>query len=233
MLLEPDLDPEKYELLWEIIFSPERHTRNDNAAMPLDDSEANYVVAIYDSPAEGVIMPMDNTKYDKLFGSVNNELFTYILHDERSIAPTFVFNKHACGVMKIGCSSNEAKSWLSNRIKNIAPLWHNMQLESVDFDKLPPQNTVLGKFRHCILSAEQILRILIAMNPELSVKSWTILGSKRMGNVMHIVFGITEKPNEQYFALNFGVGYACFRDISKEQLEPWMFCSNMEIEIRD
>lgn len=170
MLLEPELDPETYELWWQIIFGPEGHTRHNDTPTAFEVSEPASVVAIYDSPAKGIIMPMDNAKYDELFDSINSKLFADILNDKRSDVPTFVFNQLARGAMKIGCFNNGGKCWLSNAIEHIAPLWHNMQLKIVDSDELPAQNRDLGKFPHCILSAEQIHSILIAMNPKLDIK---------------------------------------------------------------
>lgn len=234
MLLEPELDPEKYKLWWQIISSSERHNHNNRASMAFEDIEANLVVAIFDSSVEGVIMPMDKMKYDKLFESINNTLITDIFNDKLDVTPTFVSSQYTRGVMKIGCSSNEAKYWLSQAIEYKIPLWHNMQLKIVDFDKLPSQNRVLGKFPNCIHNAEQIHRILIAMNPEFNIACWTILGSKTTENVMHIAFRTDKlQLSKRYFKLYFGVGYAKFRDISEEQLEPWMCCSDMAIESPD
>lgn len=139
MLLEPELDPEKYELWWQIIFGPERHTCHNDAPMALEVSETTMVVAIYDSPAKGILKPMDSTKYDKIFESINSKLFADISYDKCSDIPTLAFSQHARGAMKIECSSNDAKSWLSNTIQYMAPLWHNMQLKIVDFDELPAQ----------------------------------------------------------------------------------------------
>lgn len=79
------------------------------------------------------------------------------------------------GVMKVTCSTPGAKSWLSNAVQRIPPLWSNIQLKVIDFNKLPQQNRVLGLFPNCKLNIEQIRQILAAMNPQLSVGCWTIL----------------------------------------------------------
>lgn len=231
MLLEMEIYPEKYERVYQVFFSSKPHTKNkhtpitfgDSLTMTDDANEANLVVAIYDSPANGIIKPMDKTKYDRLFESINDTLFSEI--DKYNVIPTFVFNQYVRGVMRIKCATHEAKSWLSNMIRYTAPLWQNMQLKVADFDKLPPQNRVFGLFPYCKLNAEQIHRILIAMNPQLNVECWTILGSKTIKNVVRVAFGIDELQMDMLgahnFRLYFGAGYVRFRDISKDQAGPW------------
>lgn len=69
--------------------------------------EANLVIAVFDSPAPGGILPMDKVKYNQLYESINNTLFSDI--EKCSVIPTFGENKHVRGVMKVTCSTPGAK----------------------------------------------------------------------------------------------------------------------------
>lgn len=165
---------------------------------------------------------MDKVKYNKLYESINNTLFSDI--EKLSVIPTFGENKHVRGVMKVSCSTPGAKIWLSDAIARTAPLWQNMCLKVVEFTKLPRQIRVLGLFQNCTLEAEQIRTMLSAMNPHISVGCWTILSAKKTDVGMHIAFGIDKLQldmlSASQFRLHFGVGYALFRDISKKEDEP-------------
>lgn len=184
--------------------------------------ESNLVVAVYDSPAPGIIIPMDKVKYNKLYEAINNTLFSDI--GNMSVIPTFCENKHVRGVMKATCSTPGSKLWLSDAIARITPLWPNMRLEVIEFSKLPRQIRVLGLFPNCTLNAEQIRTMLSAMNPHIAVGCWTILSSKKTDIGMHIAFGIDglqlDMLSASHFRLHFGVGFANFKDISKKESEP-------------
>lgn len=183
--------------------------------------EANLVVAVYDSPAENIILPLSKEKYQQLYASINELLFSDI--EKCSVIPTFTENKHVRGVMKVKCATPGAKSWLIDAIKRTTSLWQNMKLKTVDFNKLPRQNRVLGLFPHCKLNAEQIRRMLSATNPHINVGCWTILSSKTTDKGAHVAFGIDELQLEMLkacrFKLYFGAGSALFKDISKKQGE--------------
>lgn len=86
--------------------------------------------------------------------------------------PTFKENKHVRGVMKVTCSTPGSKAWLTAAIQRTTPIWPNMNLIVVDFDKLPQQNRVLGLFPNCAITAEQIRHMLGAMNPHMNVGCW-------------------------------------------------------------
>lgn len=243
MLLDMEIHPEMFERWRRVFLSQNPYTKNNDTPITFEDdltmtddvSDTSLIVAIYDSPAKDIIKPMDKAKYDRLFESINNTLFSEI--DKCSVMPTFISNRYVRGVMRIECSTHAAKSWFSNTICMIQytkPLWHNMQLKVVDFEELPLQNAVLGLFLNCKLNAAQIHRILIAMNPKLNVECWTILGSKTVENVVHVAFGIDELQldmlSAQHFRLHFGVGYALFRNISKDQAEPWLCDAEIDMK---
>lgn len=180
--------------------------------------EANLVVAVIDSPAPSVILPLDKAKYNALYESINNTLFSDI--EKCSVIPTFDENKHVRGVMKIKCSTQGSKAWLIDAIGRTAPLWENMQLKVVDFDKLPQQNRILGLFPNCKFNAEQIRRMLNAMNPHVNVGCWTILSSKTTDKGAHVAFGVDKLQLDMLtanrFKLFFGAGSAIFNYISKK-----------------
>lgn len=189
--------------------------------LSINQRQAGLIVAIFDSSAQSTIIPMDKVKYDKLYESINNMIFLDI--DKRGVAPTFAENKHVRGAMKVKCSTPEAKSWLTDMIQDIPPLWPNMQLRVVDFGELPQRKTVLGLFPHCKLSSEQILRTLNTTDPRLDVDYWTILGSKMTEKGVHVAFCIDKLQMDMLrsckFKLHFGAGYVLFKDISKKQKE--------------
>lgn len=184
--------------------------------------DANLVVAVYDSPAPGIILPMDQVKYKQLYESINNTLFSDI--EKCSVIPTFKENKHVRGVMKVQCSTPAAKAWLIDAIKRTLPLWANMNLNAVDYNKLPQQIRVLGLFPNCKLNAQQIRSLLNATNPHISAGSWTILSSKTTDKGAHVAFGMNELQLEMLkasrFKLFFGAGSALFKDISKKNANP-------------
>lgn len=186
--------------------------------------EQSLTVAIFDSSAQGIRVPMDKRKYDKLYESINNAIFSDISGDELVDLPTFGENKHFRGVMKVECSDAEAKSWLEDIIERTKPLWQDMHLKVVDFDELPQQNRVLGRFPKCKLSIEQIHHIISAMNLQLNVDCWTILSSKITENDVHVNFLIDNSQLDMLrarnFKLNFGVGCAIFKDVSMKQEKP-------------
>lgn len=198
----------------------------------------NLCVAVYDSPATDVILPMDKVKYNLLYESITNLLFSEIA--KSSVVPTFGENKLARGVMKVICTTPGAKSWLSDMIQRIPPLWPNMKLKMVDFDKLPQQTRVLGLFTNCKLNVVQIRQMLAAMNPHISVGCWTVLNSKTSESGVHIAFGVDRLQLDMLrasnFKLHFGVGYASFKDISKKEGEPQQnnaVESEMEVQSTD
>lgn len=203
-----EIDPEKYKIF-----------RKEDPIEPI-------AVAIFDSSKEGTIAaPMDEVKYGKLYESINNAIFADI--DKRMVVPSFAGNKYVCGVMKIRCSTPAAKSWLTDMIRyRVTPLWENMQLKVDDFDKLPPQNRILGSFLHCKLSADQIRHILGVMNPKINVCHWIILNSKTSEKRAQVIFDIPESEmdrlSEHKFVLHFGAGYAFFWDVTEGKGEPWI-----------
>lgn len=180
--------------------------------------DANLVVAVYDSPAPGIILPMDKVKYRLLYESINNILFSDI--ETCNVIPTFNENKHVRGVMKVQCSTPAARAWLVSAIQRTTTLWTNMKLNVVDFNKLPQQIRVLGLFPNCKLDAKRIRSMLNAMNPHVSADSWSILSSKTTDKGAHVAFGINELQlamlRASRFKLFFGAGSALFKDISKK-----------------
>lgn len=184
--------------------------------------ESNLVVAVYDSPAPGIILPMDKVKYNKLYVAITNTIFSDM--ESCSVIPTFGENKHVRGVMKVTCSTPGSKSWLFGAVDRIDALWPNMNLKVVEFNKLPKQTRVLGLFPNCTLNAEQIRQMLSAMNPHIHVGSWTILSSKSTDKGVHIAFGIDRLQLDMLsacrFKLHFGIGFALFKDISKKEGGP-------------
>lgn len=216
-----------------------RKTPATSNAMPtMADAviEANLVVAIFDSPANGVLLPLDKAKYNKLYESINNAIFAHI--ERSSDIPTFDENKHVRGVMKVKCSTPAAKAWLVDAINCTQPLWPNMHLNVVDFDKLPQQTRILGLFTNCKIDAEHIRRMLNAMNPTLNIACWTILSSKITAKGAHVAFGIDKLQLDMlkanHFKLHFGAGSAFFKDISKKK--PEQKESNeaeMDVDIED
>lgn len=95
-------------------------------------SESNLVIAVFDSPTDGIILPMDKAKYNKLYQSINNTLFSDI--DKCDVIPTFNENKHVRGVMKVKCSTASSKSWLIGAIQRTMPLWPNMHAIAIKRD---------------------------------------------------------------------------------------------------
>lgn len=95
--------------------------------------EANLVVAVYDQPAENIILPMSKVKYEQLYATINDTLFSDI--EECTVILTFTENKHVRGFTKVKCATPGAKTWLIDAIQRMTPLWQNMQLKVVEFNK--------------------------------------------------------------------------------------------------
>lgn len=183
-------------------------------------------MAIFDSSADGTILPLDDVKYVKLRKAIDNAIFTDIDEMKCDVLPTFNDNDLICGVMKIDCRTPQAKSWLTDMIRRVGPLWQNMQLKVEDFDKLTLPNRVIGLFTLSTFTAQQIQRMLSAMNPELNVSSWTIIRSKMIKSNGQVVFDIPESDltnlRKRDFKLYFGAGCSAFRDISMHHGVQWL-----------
>lgn len=75
-----------------------KQNRTNTTNMPtLADvvSDSNLMVALFDSPANGIILPLDKMKYKKLYKSIKNALFSHL--QKSSFIPTFNENKHVRG----------------------------------------------------------------------------------------------------------------------------------------
>lgn len=183
-------------------------------------SDANLLVAIFDSPVPNIIVPLTKEKYDMLYLAIDNFVFESIEADTNNFIPSFELNQLAKGVMKLRCSTPATKAWLTNAVAFLPPLWADMSLKVINFDDLPEPKKVLGLFRNCRVTEDKIIRYLAAQNPRLNFECWQIVTCTKSDNGLHVVFSI---PIDQLVALNgldfrlcFGSGVAMFKDISKK-----------------
>lgn len=117
-ILDIDMDPAKYRKV----------------------SDKRVIVAIFDSSADWLILPVDAAKYGKLYNALPKK-------SEKCIdIPISLKNEQTSGVMKIAWKNAEKKMWRSNKINRITPLWDNMDLKVKDFDRLPKQQSIIGLF---------------------------------------------------------------------------------------
>lgn len=169
-------------------------------------------------------MPLDEVKYEKLYEAMNNAIFEDI--EKGSVLPIFTKNECICGVMKVDSRNPNAKTWLTDVIRRVTPLWQNMQLKVEDYDKLTMPNRVIGLFQYCKFTVHQIQQMLAAMNPRLNVKSWIIIRSQTIESGVQVVFDIPESDfiylSKHNFLLYFGAGYSPLWDISMGNGEPWV-----------
>lgn len=203
-------------------------------------SDANLVMAVVDSPAEGVIVPLTKDKYDGLKKAIDAFVFKCIDTNMGSALPSFEVNQFTRGVMKVRCATPATKTWLSNAIVFLPKIWAGMTLKTMNFDDLPEPKKVLGLFRSCDLENDKILHYLAAQNPRLNVACWSTVSSSKSGAGLHIVFSMPEDQFEALknlnFKLFFGSGTAMFRDISKKQrgeTEPNADAMDIEEENKD
>lgn len=69
--------------------------------------DAELTVAIADVSTMGYIDPMDQSKYEKVYETMNKFIFAEL--DKGNQMPTFLENRHTQGVMKIRCTSSAVK----------------------------------------------------------------------------------------------------------------------------
>lgn len=119
-------------------------------------SDANLLIAVFDMPVPGIVVPFTKEKYAKLYETINTFLFAAL--DKLHHVPTFSENSFVRGVMRIRCSTPASKSWLECAIPYIQNMWENMKLSVTEFDKIPSPNKILGLFPNCHIERENICK---------------------------------------------------------------------------
>lgn len=184
--------------------------------------DAELTVAIADVSTMGYIDPMDQSKYEKVYETMNKFMFAEL--DKGNQMPTFLENRHTQGVMKIRCTSSAVKDWLLREVPHFPKLWKGINLTVIGFDQLPKPKKILGFFKQCTASNEQILKMLKAMNSCAYTDRWTVIRRSQSSKGLHVSFGVDESQLESLKSCNyklfFGAGMAFFRDISKKSGRP-------------
>lgn len=109
-----------------------------------------------------VVRPLSTQQYNKVYQAINTFMFAEL--DKGSGLPSFSENKYVRDRMRVRCSTPGARTWLTNAIQYIPPLWEGMVLKIVDHDKIPEPKKVLGLFRNCHAEPGAICKMLDAMN---------------------------------------------------------------------